>query len=140
MMRNLISILVILFSTTHCFAQNHKVSVNCKVNDKGTLYVLLVDSETFKTPLHSVQKQIIVLNNNNRNIEITFGNVTSGQYGIRCFIDTNDNGKLDRGLFGPSEPWGMSWNREKHKTIPSFDQISHAINSDYTFPAITLKK
>ena len=33
-----------------------------------------------------------------------FHNVPEGIYGIRCFQDNNNNGKLDKDFFSPSEP------------------------------------
>ena len=36
--------------------------------------------------------------------------------------------KLDRGLFGPSEPWGMSWQGEPKKGIPRFSDIAFYVD------------
>jgi len=33
-----------------------------------------------------------------------FNDVKAGIYGIRCFQDQNNDGKLNIGMFGPSEP------------------------------------
>lgn len=47
-----------------------------------------------------------------KKVPFKFEGLQQGTYGVRCFQDVNGNGKLDKGLFGPSEPWGMSWQRE----------------------------
>ena len=47
-----------------------------------------------------------------KKVPFNFEGLQQGTYGVRCFQDVNGNGKLDKGLFGPSEPWGMSWQRE----------------------------
>ena len=69
-----------------------------------------------------------------------FTNVAPGTYGIRCFQDTNSNGKLDRGFFGAKEPWGMSLHGEEPKRIPYFKDYSFSINTDCLDLNITLKQ
>ena len=32
-----------------------------------------------------------------------------------------------RGLFGPKEPWGMSWREAKLFKIPNFDDIAFSV-------------
>ena len=62
-----------------------------------------------------------------------FQNVKQGMYGIRCFQDLNNNNKLDRALFGPSEPWGLSWlswNENKTFNWPSFNDFSFDVTTD----------
>ena len=63
-------------------------------------------------------------------VRFSFQNVEKGTYGIRCFQDLNGDGKLNKGMFGPSEPWGMSWKEEKVLRWPGFDKISFEVNSD----------
>jgi uncharacterized protein (DUF2141 family) len=46
------------------------------------------------------------------------------------FIDTNGNEKVDRGLFGPSEPWGMSWQEKRVARIPRFKDIAFQLAGD----------
>jgi len=110
--------------------QTNTVSGSCYVQDTGVLYIYLVDAETFKKPLTGLQKivqKIILDGNHTKKISFTFNGVNTGVYGVRCFIDKDGNGKLNRGFLGPSEPWGMS-SRERPKGIPSFSDICFKVD------------
>ena len=63
-------------------------------------------------------------------IPFIFPGIAEGKYGIRVYVDTNNNEKLDRGLLGPSEPWGMSWQGRPKRGIPRFDDISFYVEGD----------
>lgn len=39
---------------------------------------------------------------------LRFPSVVAGRYAVVVFHDRNDNGRIDHGLFGPSEPLGFS--------------------------------
>jgi uncharacterized protein (DUF2141 family) len=42
-------------------------------------------------------------------IELVFDRVPHGLYAVRCYLDENENGKIDTGAFGiPTEPYGIS--------------------------------
>ncbi len=56
--------------------------------------------------------------------------ISYGMYGIRCFLDKNGNGKLDSGLFGPTEPWGMSFKNGRPFGMPSFNDICFEVKTD----------
>jgi uncharacterized protein (DUF2141 family) len=64
-----------------------------------------------------------------KKIAYEFLSVLGGTYGIRCFQDLNGNGKLDKGLFGPSEPWALSWTVKK-RFPPRFNDISFDLHED----------
>ena len=65
-----------------------------------------------------------------KKVPFKFEGLQQGTYGVRCFQDVNGNGKLDKGLFGPSEPWGMSWQREKLSRWPKFEHIAFEVRSN----------
>ena len=91
---------------------------------KGELYIFLVDKETFSTPFSGVDT--IICNLDTGITTFRFNNVLPGEYAIRCFQDLNNNNKLDKRFFMPSEPWGFSWKNEK--TIPfSFKEVSFLV-------------
>jgi uncharacterized protein (DUF2141 family) len=108
----------------------YTISGTIKCSVAGTLYVYLVDEETFKIPLTGIRKQIIRIDDNNTNIRFVFEDVAKGKYGIRCFLDKNGNSTLDSGLFGPTEPWGMSFKKERPFGQPSFNDICFEVNAD----------
>ncbi|MCK7514820.1 MAG: DUF2141 domain-containing protein [Desulfobacterales bacterium] len=57
-------------------------------------------------------------------------NLPAGRYGVRCFLDLNGNGRLDKGPFGPTEPWGMSWNGARRAGFPKFGDIAFRVDRD----------
>lgn len=99
----------------------------------GKIHVYLVDEKVFKTPLAGIQTIVIELAPKdlvNQIVSFSFQKVKSGTYGIRCFQDVNGDAKLNKGMFGPSEPWGMSWKDEKPAKWPSFKAIAFEVNAD----------
>lgn len=110
--------------------KTHTVSGSCYVQDSGVLYIYLVDAETFKKPMTGLQKivqKVTLEANHPGKIPFSFNGVNTGVYGVRCFIDKDGNGKLNRGFLGPSEPWGMS-SRERPRGMPSFSDISFKVD------------
>ena len=141
----LLSVYLLVFSLHSVSAQSDSFTIKGQVNINGDgyIYIYLVTEEISKTPLTGIQTAIINPSQNdieNKRVLFEFTNVTPGTYGIRCFQDTNSNGKLDRGLFGAKEPWGMSWQGEEPKRIPCFKDFSFFINTDCLDLNITLKQ
>ena len=65
---------------------------------------------------------------NKKKVSFKFEGIQKGTYGIRCFQDENGNGKLGKGMFGPKEPWGMSWQGDKPAKWPKFKHIAFNVN------------
>ena len=106
-------------------AEQYAVSGMVLVKQAGVLHIYLTDEEQFSVPLTGIREIRKDLEENRKQeIPFSFSDVPEGAYGIRVYVDTNGNGKLDRGLFGPSEPWGMSWQGEPRKGIPRFEDIA----------------
>ena len=124
---------------------------NCKIGGEihlkeikknGNLYILLVTEETFKTPLHSFKKRILKIGDKEikeRKVSFIFIDIPPGRYGIRCFLDVDGNEKLNKGMFGPSEPWGMSWQGKKPLGWPKFKHIAFNVNKDLMDIRIVVK-
>jgi uncharacterized protein (DUF2141 family) len=108
----------------------------------GNIHIFLVTEENFTIPFTGIQKKVLTIGQEEReqrNVSFTFNGIQPGIYGIRCFQDVNDNGKLDRGLFGPKEPWGMSWQGDKPAKWPKFKHISFEVTTDITSITIDVK-
>lgn len=96
---------------------------------KGDIYIFLVNAKTFSIPLSGIDT--IILKVKEKTIHFNFPHVNSGIYAIRCFQDLNYNKRLDRGLFGPTEPYGFSWN--KQNTFPfGFNDVSFKVDCNYS--------
>ena len=115
--------------------QRSRISVRVSCPKGGMLYAFLTDEATFPRPMTGLQKRVSRVAGKGV-VSISFEGVPPGTYGVRCFLDTNGNGKLDRGVFGPTEPWGMSfhggpqrwprWNQIKF-TLAATDQVIHIV-------------
>ncbi|MCF8358737.1 MAG: DUF2141 domain-containing protein [Prolixibacteraceae bacterium] len=95
-------------------AQNNAANITgtlYNIERSGKVYIFLVDEKSFKTPQSGIDT--LILNAGYETLNFTFVNVQKGVYGIRCFQDINGNEKLDKGTFGPVEPWGLSWKKKK---------------------------
>jgi acyl-CoA reductase-like NAD-dependent aldehyde dehydrogenase/uncharacterized protein (DUF2141 family) len=62
--------------------------------------------------------------------EIDVGQVPPGQYAVSIYLDENENGKLDSGIFGiPKEPVGASNNPRSRMGPPRFDDCVFTMTS-----------
>ncbi|MCK4593899.1 DUF2141 domain-containing protein [bacterium] len=59
----------------------------------------------------------------------SFGNIPPGGYAIFAFQDSDHNGTLNLGLFGPTEPWGTY----RHvSSIPTFSAMVFRLSGNRT--------
>jgi uncharacterized protein (DUF2141 family) len=126
------------------YADNQTFNIFGKVyfTHKKTIHIFLVDEEISKKPFIGIDTLIVTPNSvdiDNGYISYIFRNVRDGVYGIRCFQDMNGNKKLDEGLFGPDEPWGLSWNENKKDNWPSFKNFCFKVTCNTNSIDIKLK-
>ena len=125
--------LVFLFSSCAPVAgQQEQLSISGTVSTEekgGTIYIYLIDEEHFDLPGTGVD--MISIEVTAGRVHYEFRNLNSGVFALRCFQDRNGNKKLDRGLFGPKEPWALTW-RKKKRFPPRFEDISFDLNTDLT--------
>jgi uncharacterized protein (DUF2141 family) len=117
------------------------ISGTCQVSRPGTLVVFIVDEKRFRVPMNGIQSHVSEISVSTSSIQLipfTF-RVPVGRYALRCFLDTNGNGKLDRGLTGPLEPWGMSWQGKRLAGIPSFKDVSFQADHSLQVPLIIIE-
>ena len=123
--------------------RSYRVSGNLRFQSRGDIYVYLVTEEDFKIPFTGIQVIHIKMESDGEvenEAYFSFDNVEAGTYGIRCFQDKNGNGKLDKGIGGPAEPWGMSWQGDKPKKWPRFSHIAFEVTQDIVDMYITLQQ
>ncbi len=138
----MLAIPLAVMATTLQTKQTYTISGVCKVQDEGVLIIFLVDEETFKKPMTGLKKinhKVVLEKSQTKNISFTFEEIPEGTYGIRCFLDKDGNNQLDRGLFGPSEPWGMSFKEQRVNRIPSFSNISFKLDQSIRNIIIQIK-
>jgi uncharacterized protein (DUF2141 family) len=76
---------------------------NVRFDLGGTLYIMVVDKN--EKPLYQLKRPL-----KESNSVFTFDKLSQGgEYAIKVYHDQNDNGQLDKGIFGqPVEGWGVS--------------------------------
>lgn len=67
-----------------------------------------------------------------KKVSFEFTNIPQGTYAIRCFQDVNGNGKMDKGRFGPKEPWGVYRPKRPAFRAPRFEEIKFEVKVDMT--------
>ena len=134
----------VLFLSIPALAQTTLYTVEGEIlfDKTGDIYVYLVTEEIFRTPFTGIQEKVIEIGepeSRDKAVSFRFDQIPAGIYGIRCFQDADGDGKLGRGLFGPKEPWGMSWQGEKPAKWPAFEDISFEVDSNFTSIQIRLE-
>lgn len=114
-----------------CKAQNREIEISGEilttVQGKGKIIVFLVDETSFKKPQTGIDT--VIVNPTGKIVHFEFKAREKGVYGIRCYHDINSNECLDKGVFGPIEPYGFSW-KSKKKFPFDFSDISFIANSN----------
>lgn len=113
-------------------AQSKGFEVTGKIYFKksGDIYIRLLKEKEFSNPKASPYVLMMKLRAEEslkKFVSFKFENVPSGVYAIKCFQDINGNRKLDKGLFGPKEPWG-TYRKRKGSGRPKFKDLSFEIN------------
>jgi uncharacterized protein (DUF2141 family) len=127
---------LLLASCAAAFAESaagtYEVEGDCTVSREGELYIYATGEGDFASPRkgsHEARLQVGPAEAKAGKVRFSFS-LPAGRYGIRCFLDINGNGRLDRGLLGPAEPWGMSWRKERRSGFPRFDNIAFVVDRD----------
>ena len=120
-------------------SERYEISGTIHHDQGGRIRCFLVDEETFRTPMTGLRSFELVPREASGQLAFRIDDVPAGTYGLRCFQDTNDNGRLDRGAFGPSEPWGMSWNHGRSRGWPRFRHIAFELRGHRRDLNITLR-
>ena len=100
-------------------------------NNNGQLFVAIYnDSSAF---LNKNKIPALKLKNNieKEHFRIILDSVQFGEYALSCFHDENNNGILDKNLFGlPSEGYGLSNNVKPSLGPPSWNDCKFVLNKD----------
>ena len=58
-----------------------------------------------------------------RRLRFAFADLAPGRYALKAFQDTNENGKIDIGVFGPKEPWATYRPARPKLRPPRFEEM-----------------
>ena len=107
-----------------CFAdETINISGIIEYSASGNLFIFLVDEKNSKTPFAGIKTIKEEVKNNDGSIQrfdFVFVGIEPGTYAVRAFLDEDRNGKLNRGITGPLEPWGMSWQDGVNRNWPQW--------------------
>ena len=126
-----IIVIIVLFTVfvSAVHAQTGTITVKVTqidVKEAGQIKIGIYNSIAFP----NIGKEIvgIELEVTEATVMYTFENIPVGRYGIAVFQDKNNDGKLNKNLFGaPIEPYGFSNNKYGMFGPPDFDDISVAV-------------
>ena len=119
-----------LIGSSLLFGFDIKVNVTDVRNESGKVYIGLYNtSNGFTEVSQTFQEKII--DSKVGTIEYTFQNIDKGTYAISVFHDENENGELDKNLFGvPKEGYGFSKNNRFLLRAATFEESNFIVNND----------
>ena len=125
----------VLFLSQPLFAQSDTFTIKgvIKFKESGTIRLSLINESQFNQTTRFVdkfKKKPTEEEIANGQCTFTFKNIPRGVYGINGYQELNENGKLDMGLFGPKEPWGMSFIEKRPFGPPKFKQMCFLLEND----------
>ena len=148
-MKKILAIFLTLFVVTPVFiiadSNTHTIKGTINIPKKGQIYIILITEEQYEEQKGQESKFRCLLTIGpeelkSNQISFTISNIPSGRYCLTCFQDLNGNGKLDKGLFGPVEPWAM-YKPPQGALLgrPSFKDICVVVVNDISGIKIELK-
>lgn len=110
--------------------------------EEGRLRVDLVDEATFGVPDRPLLRREVLIGQDDLSwpVSVSFHCLKAGRYAIRAFIDRNGDGRLNAGIFGPTEPWALSWATAPKRGIPSFDDEAFRVENGMNNITMETKK
>ena len=124
----IVSCVIVALAVPGAAEELYSLSGVVEYSGPGSIYIYVVDEESSGTPNHGIRWATLVPDG--EDLPFAFDAIPAGRYGIRCFQDRNQNGRLDRGIFGPTEPWAMSWQDEEPRAWPRWEDWSFEVNRD----------
>ena len=97
-----------------------EVNITGLHSNKGKIHIALYDNaEAFPKEGRFVIKKLLSANQKS----LVINGLSFGNYAIAAFHDENDNGKLDKNIFGiPTEPYAFSNNARPKWKRPTFEE------------------
>lgn len=94
---------------------------------KGKVRVGLYTESGF--PKMGKELKGFVLFANDSDVSFELKDLKTGKYALAVFQDYDNDGKLDKNLFGaPAEPYAFSNNKYGFMSAPSFEEVSFQVN------------
>ena len=94
---------------------------------QGDLLIYVYDEKTWLEQEQALRMRVLEHAGHDQ-YQISFNDLPAGEYAIQVTHDSDNNGKLSMGLFGPSEGVGVS--QYVPSFIPSFDKAKFSVKSE----------
>ena len=123
-------------------AEGFTVGGEVSFTQNGDLFIQLATEEEFmndRMPPFALLLRVGPEETKKGKVPFQFGGVPAGTYAIRCFQDVNENQKLDGGVFGPREPWGVYRPKRPAFRGPKFEEISFSVDRDIVDVLVEVK-
>jgi uncharacterized protein (DUF2141 family) len=123
----------VLLPLTLAQSAGGSVQVNVAWKGTGTLVVKIFDKSQFDTSLTDEStgpavQAVTLAGDKSGKGSVTLTGIPPGTYAVSVYLDANGDGKLNRGPFGPAEPWGMSRLKNPPKDrAPRFNEASFTL-------------
>ena len=139
MTKRLVGIGIFALTLLPCVGSAADIEVTLKgYTETGGLQVALYDSEAgYKT-----EKMFggVQMKAHTKPMRVVFADVPPGTYAIAAFHDKNENEELDANMLGvPTEAYGFSNNARGTFGLPSFEDVSFAVDGAPLKLAVELK-
>ena len=107
---------------------------------KGSIQVALFqDAASFESKEGSIRGQILPISNL-QNQELRWTGLEYGTYALALYHDVNNNGKLDRNLWGiPTEPYGFAKKEPSKWRAPTFEEAAFQLDDPQQIITVPLE-
>lgn len=117
-----------------------ELSLSSTAEAKGCIRLAIFDCPNAFAREESRFGEVLPLSGKESSIQFQLPPLPAGTYAIAVFHDLNNNGRLDKNLFGiPTEPYGFSREPTSKWQKPAWQDITTAIESQTTHLSILLK-
>lgn len=114
------------------YSENLTVEVSELKEKKGQLLIGLYNNADNFPVINQAYKGIVI-NVERKEIRYTFADIPSGNYAIAVIHDINNNGELDKNLFGvPTEGYGFSNSPATSFGLPAFNEVKFHLTDTST--------
>ena len=132
-------VFIVLLFAQSAFSASLDVSVHGLTSRGGALNVSIWKNvKGFpKKPEEALDLKIVPVVGSD--MTVRFEELEKGHYAVMAYHDLNSNGKLDMGLMGPKEPYGLSNNFRSKFGPPNFEDCAFSISDNMQVINIKIK-
>lgn len=136
MKRVIITLIISIAASCLLQAEEEFFNISGRVNFEGSgdVYIAIVDEDGFdNAEEENIAHLIIKADEGDESLPYMFTNLSAGEYAIKCFLDEDGNGKLDKNIFGaPTEPYGFFRDIRFKMRAPKWEELKFKLEESIT--------